>query len=124
MESPKKTIYPIEGEKIPVFPNQGKIPSYLKKRAITLEEEAKAKIIIKEQKSYPPGTRLLSDPERLETLNNLHKQKSWLQAAIMALPITMDTYRANAKKRELDAKMDEIEKAITVYSRSRVFVAV
>ena len=70
-ESPKK-IYSIEGEKVPTFPNQGKIPSYLKKRAITLEEEAKLKIKVKEEKTYPPGTRLLDESERLETLKNLN----------------------------------------------------
>ena len=58
-----------------MFPNQGKVPTYLKKRAITLEEEAKAKIKVKEVKSYPPGTRLLDETERVETLNNLTKQK-------------------------------------------------
>ena len=38
------------------FPSQGKVPTYLKKRAVTLAEEAKAKIKAKEAKTYPPGT--------------------------------------------------------------------
>ena len=41
----------------------------------------------------------------------------------MALPISMDTLRARTKKRELDAKLDEVEKAITVFEWKRVFVA-
>ena len=41
----------------------------------------------------------------------------------MSLPISMDTLRARNKKRELDAKLSEIEKAITVFNRTKFFVA-
>ena len=56
MESPKKAYEEIPPNLPETFPNQGKVPTYLKKRAITLAEEAKARLKVKEAKTFPPGT--------------------------------------------------------------------
>ena len=50
---------------------RGKVPGYLKKRAVTLQSEADARKHVKIVKQYPPGTRLLTEEERLSTLANL-----------------------------------------------------
>ena len=77
-----------------------------------------------EQKHYPPGTRRVSEAERRQTLENLHKKKAILMRQLDQVPVTMDTYRVRTMKRKIDSEMDEIEDAIRTFSRRDVFVQV
>ena len=72
----------------------GKVPSYIKK--YELEREIKNEEIKRQEEAakYPKGTKLLSDEERISTLNGLIK------------------------------KLEEIEKAIDMFSRKQVFVKI
>jgi hypothetical protein len=109
MESPKKTMKkdyirnnvmgvtqqfracpdkPVEN----LDPNFGKTPTYLKTRATTLAKEAEAKRMIKVAKTYPPGTRMLSEKERLTTLANLKNTVKEMEGTLNSLPISMDTF--------------------------------
>jgi len=59
----------------PKTPNYGKTPKYIQK----YKEEAKNKEEIKAEaraaKQRPPGTRVLEEQERIETLEKLHQNK-------------------------------------------------
>ena len=51
--------------------NQGKVPSYLNKYAKEREEKQRQKELEAENAKHPPGTRLMPEEERVETLNDL-----------------------------------------------------
>ena len=107
-----------------VAPNRGKVPKYLDQRKETLKKEALARVKKIEVKSYPPGTRLLDETERVTTLDNLTKKRNEIVKGLDSLPISMDTLRARTRKRKLDAELDELDAAIKVYQRTKVFVAI
>ena len=78
-------------------------------------EEEKAKM--------PPGTRLMPENERLETLNDLHDSKRELNTALEKLPVVSKTLQMERHKKDLEEKLMKIEKAIETFSRKTVYVA-
>ena len=102
--------------------NYGKIPDYIKKYEMERElqkEELKKR---KEEMTYPKGTKLLSEEERINTLNELLKTQKDLTTQLEKMPITTRTLAVKNKKEELIRKLDEIEKAIELFSKKKVFV--
>ena len=72
----------------------------------------------------PPGTRLLSEDERLETLNNLKASKTEVEKLISKMPLSMRTLALQQRKTELEKKVDELDKAIATFSRPKVYIAI
>ena len=102
----------------------GKVPSYIKKYELEREiknEEIKRK---EEASKYPKGTKLLSEEERLNTLNGLIKNKKEFTNQLEKMPITTRTNSIRIRKEELIKKLEEIEKAIDMFSRKQVFVKI
>ena len=91
-----------------------------------IEAQKKKKIdeLKKEQEKYPKGTRLLSEDERIFTLNKLLESKKEIENLVAKLPITMNSQSAKNKQDELYKKLDEIDNAIATFSRKKVFVKV
>ena len=102
----------------------GKVPTYIKK--YELEREIKNEEIkrIEEASKYPKGTKLLSEEERLNTLNGLIRNKKELTNQLEKMPITTRTNAVRIRKEELIKKLEEIEKAIDMFSRKQVFVKI
>ena len=102
----------------------GKVPSYIKK--YELEREIKNEEIKRQEEAakYPKGTKLLSDEERINTLNGLMKNKKELTNQLEKMPITTRTNSIRIRKEELIKKLEEIEKAIDMFSRKQVFVKI
>ena len=100
----------------------GKTPEYLEK--YKKEAEIKKELIrkYKEEQKYPKGTKLLTEEERLTTLNGLINTKKDIQNQIEKMPITTRTKAVQYKKEELEHKMDEIDRAIEMFSKKQVFV--
>lgn len=70
----------------------------------------------------PPGTRLMSEEERIRTLEELTNEKREIAAIIFSMPLSMKTEALKSKKRELETKLSEIERAITTFSRKVVYI--
>jgi len=102
----------------------GKIPSYIKK--YELEREKKNEEIKKREEAskYPKGTKLLTEEERLNTLNGLIRNKKELTNQLEKMPITTRTNSVRIKKEELIKKLEELEKAIDMFSRKQVFIKI
>ena len=102
----------------------GKVPSYIKK--YELEREIKSEEIKRKEEAakYPKGTKLLSEEERLNTLNGLIENKKELTNQLEKMPITTRTNSVRIRKEELIKKLEEIEKAIDMFSRKHVFVKI
>ena len=102
----------------------GKIPEYIKKYEVEREQEKKKKKRQKEAAKYPKGTKLLSEEERLNTLDGLIRNKKELTNQLERMPITTRTNSVKLKKEELIKKLEEIEKAIDMFSRKQVFIKI
>ena len=102
----------------------GKVPNYIKK--YELEREIKKEEIKRQEEAakYPKGTKLLSEEERLSTLNGLIENKKEITNQIEKMPITTKTNSIRIRKEELYKKLEEIEKAIDMFSRKQVFVKI
>ena len=108
----------------PFHKEYGKTPRYLQNMKIEAEKQKEIDLLKKQEEKYPKGTRLLSEEERVFTLNKLLESKKEIETLISKLPITMASQAARNKQEELYKKLDEIDNAITTFSRKQVFVKV
>ena len=118
---PTKTKF-IEEKNDAKHKDYGKVPEYIKK--YELEREIRKEEIKKQEAAakYPKGTKLLSEEERVETLNGLMNSKKELTNLLEKLPITTRTLAMQNKKDELIKKIEEVEKAIEMFSKKQVFI--
>lgn len=70
----------------------------------------------------PAGTRLMTEEERIKTLEELSRQRKDISDLIFSMPLTMKTEALKNKKREMESKLLDIERAITTFSRKVVYV--
>jgi len=103
---------------------RGKVPKYLKVRQEQWKKEEAIRIANMPDPSIPPGHTLMPREERLQTLANLQEKQTELIAQLNALPVRVDTLRVKTRKAELERKLAEIEDAIKIFSRPKVFVKV
>ena len=110
--------------KSPLHKDYGKVPKYLKEMKMKAEILKDLQNKKKEEQKYPKGTRLLSEEERLLTLNKLKESKKELENLIEKLPITLNSLSLRNKQQRLYKELDEIEQAIITFSRNQVFVKI
>ena len=108
----------------PYHKEYGKIPKYIENMKLENEKKLETEKLRKETAKYPKGTRLLSEEERLFTLEKLKQSRDDINKVIERLPITPDTQAFKNKKEELFKKLDEIENAIETFSKKKVFVKI
>ena len=100
----------------------GKVPDYIKKFEQEREHERQEKIRKQMEMKYPKGTRLLSEEERIKTLKSLKQAQLENSLLLEKMPITNRTFKLQQKKDELIRKLNEIDKAIEMFSKKQVFV--
>lgn len=64
----------------------------------------------------------MSEEERVKTLEEMEAQRKEIDEILKNMPLSMRTDALKNKKRELETKLDEIERAITTFSRKVVYV--
>ena len=102
----------------------GKVPSYIKKYELEREKKNEEIKRREEASKYPKGTKLLTEEERLNTLNGLIRNKKELTNQLEKMPITTRTNSVRIKKEELIKKLEELEKAIDMFSIKQVFIKI
>ena len=102
--------------------NFGKVPQYIKRFEQEREQERQEKIRKQMEMKYPKGTRLLSEEERIKTLKSLKQAQIENSLLLEKMPITNRTFKLQQKKDELIRKLNEIDKAIEMFSKKQVFV--
>lgn len=105
-------------------PNYGKVPHYLddyKEQRRVVEEEKTRK---EEQANCPSGMRLMPEEERVVTLDHLEKSKVEVFNNINKLPIASNTRAVQLRRQDLETKLEEIENAVKIFSRPKVYVAI
>lgn len=118
------TERPITTNKTIMHRDYGHVPKYLKEmkiKAKLMKDMEKKK---EEEKNYPKGTRLLSEDERIFTLQKLKENKKELENLVTKLPIACDSIGAKNRQNKLFKELDEIDKAIITFSKNKVFVKI
>ena len=100
----------------------GRVPNYLQNRKQKWAEEEEQRRIEAGDPNCPPGMRMMPEAERLETLQALKKSEAEGKRQLMQLPLRVETASQQKKKAELEGKMKEIEEAIVIFSREKVFI--
>ncbi|XP_042556904.1 enkurin domain-containing protein 1 isoform X1 [Dipodomys spectabilis] len=101
---------------------KGHVPQYLLERRDLWRREAEARQNNQPDPAMPPGHTRMPESQRLETLNNLLQSQSQLLRELVLLPAGADSLRAQSHRAELDRKLVQIEEAIKIFSRPKVFV--
>jgi DNA-directed RNA polymerase subunit H (RpoH/RPB5) len=78
---------------------------------------------MEEESKIPAGTRLMSEEERLSTLQDLQVTKKELTNMLERMPIANRTQAADRRKKELEEKLMRIERAIETFSKKVVYIA-
>lgn len=102
----------------------GKVPDYLVQRKMDEIEEQQRKEEEKEKAKIPPGTRLMSDSERLDTIRILNENKERIQDAINHLPLKVESRKMKIRQQDLLERMEECEGAIKTFSKKTVYIKI
>lgn len=101
----------------------GKVPEYLVRRKLErAAEEAKARELEERTRGCPPGMMVMPEAERLETLGALQDSYEEVKKQLGRMPLVIETRSQIRRQEALEAKLQEIEDAIKIFSRPKVFV--
>ncbi|XP_053727103.1 enkurin domain-containing protein 1 [Synchiropus splendidus] len=100
----------------------GKVPHYIKQRKKQWQKEEEERKKNALDPSAPPGHSLMAECDRVETLRSLKQAHSSLITELLSLPLGADTLSVQSRRTHLDSRLSEIEEAIKVFSRDKVFV--
>jgi len=100
----------------------GVIPPYLQSRVAQWKAEEKERIANLPDPTVPEGHTVMPRQEKEETLNVLVKSRDQLLTKLRDLPLRNDTLRLHNTRIHLENKIAEIEDAVKIFSRPRVFI--
>ncbi|XP_019848901.1 PREDICTED: enkurin domain-containing protein 1-like isoform X2 [Amphimedon queenslandica] len=103
---------------------KGTVPKYLLERKEEWRREEKERLASLPDPTVPPGHVVMSTSDRLKTLETLKQHQDELLKELQSLSLTADTLRINVKRNQLESRLIEIEDAIKIFSKRRVFVKV
>ena len=103
--------------------NYGKVPAYLNKYKDQREDAIRQQAVDEEMAKHPPGTRLMPEDERQETLRDLREAKATTTDQLERLPVVAHSAKMERHKKELEEKLQRLDKAIETFSKPTVYVA-
>eukprot|EP00118_Oscarella_pearsei_P027492 m.1260 g.1260 ORF g.1260 m.1260 type:complete len:326 (+) comp5982_c0_seq1:96-1073(+) len=101
---------------------RGSVPSYLLSRQRQWAKDEEERQANAPDPMCPPGHVLMPKSDQLKTLNMLDESKTAMLKQLQTLPVGSDSLRVRTRKTELESKLVEIDDAIKVFSRPKVFV--
>mmetsp|Transcript_38645 Transcript_38645/g.46788 ORF Transcript_38645/g.46788 Transcript_38645/m.46788 type:complete len:284 (+) Transcript_38645:263-1114(+) len=102
--------------------NFGAVPDYIKLRKAELANIEDQRRAAAEAEEVPPGMMLLTEEERLRMLGNLNTTKKQVETDLQKMPFNVETPSQIKYKTGLETKLKEVEDAIKVFSRKKVYV--
>jgi len=102
----------------------GRVPEYLEERKQQWEDEAAERRRRAPDPSCPPGMMVMPEEERVATLETLMKSKKECMSQLERMPFVIETPSMKRKQDALESKMKEIENAIGIFSKKKVYVAI
>ncbi|XP_030645329.1 enkurin domain-containing protein 1 [Chanos chanos] len=103
---------------------KGQVPQYLEERKEQWRKEAEERKRNTPDPSAPPGHTLMADKERRETLQSLKDTHKTLVSELLSLPVRADTLSVRTRRADLDRRLSELEEAIKILSRDKVYVKI
>lgn len=97
-------------DQTPNHKNYGKVPKYIAKYKEEAAELNRQREELREKKRLPPGMAKMDEAERVTTLEHLQSTKREMQTMLHQLPISMRSENLRQKKRELEQKLDDVER--------------
>lgn len=101
----------------------GKVPSYLTQRKTEMKLLKEREEAMKPDKDCPPGMTLMPNEERLATLETLQQSKEECISQLSKMPIAIETLSLKEKQHSLECKLKEIDNAINLFSKPKVFIS-
>ena len=87
-----------------------------------MAEEAAKRAQEEENRKAPKGMTLMPEGERLDTLRILKENLKTTKDQLARMPLLVETPSAINRKAQLERKMQEIEDAINIFSRKKVYI--
>ncbi|XP_029999161.1 enkurin domain-containing protein 1 isoform X2 [Sphaeramia orbicularis] len=103
---------------------KGQVPQYLEARKEQWRKEEEERRKKAPDPSLPAGHTLMPDTKRLETLQSLKDTHRTLVTELLSLPLKADNLSVRSRRTHLDCRLSEIEEAIKIFSRDKVYVKI
>ncbi|XP_064016698.1 enkurin domain-containing protein 1 isoform X2 [Pogoniulus pusillus] len=101
---------------------KGHVPQYLLQRRELWRRQREEQLRSLPDPDTPPGHSLVPEGQRLETLSNLEQSQEQLVKELLMLPVRADTLSLQKRRVELERKLSQLEEAIRIFSRPKVFI--
>lgn len=101
---------------------RGSVPKYLQERQQQWKVAEKERIASLPDPTIPEGHSLMPEDDRLKTFNMLKKSKHEMTKELQSLPFGKDTMRVKNRKDTLERKLQEVDAAMKIFSRPKVFI--
>ncbi|XP_067250402.1 enkurin domain-containing protein 1 isoform X1 [Chanodichthys erythropterus] len=111
-------------DKTPPSAVKGKVPEYLEQRKVQWKKEEEERRRNTPDPSVPAGHTQMSERKRQETLQSLKETHRSLVSELLSLPVKADTLSLRSRRAGLDQRLSEVEEAIKIFSRDKVYVKV
>uniref|UniRef100_A0A3Q2QGB2 Enkurin domain containing 1 n=1 Tax=Fundulus heteroclitus TaxID=8078 RepID=A0A3Q2QGB2_FUNHE len=103
---------------------KGQVPQYLEERKEHWRKEEEEKKRNAPDPTVPAGHTLMPESERQETLKSLKDTHRSLVTKLLSLPLKADSLSVRTRRAQLDCRLSEIEEAIKIFSRDKVYVKI
>lgn len=101
----------------------GRVPDYLEHRNAQKAEAEASRRRNAPDPSCPPGMTLMPEDERAETVRSLEMSREEVMRQLQKLPFVIETISIQKRHDALESKLKEIERALTIFNKPRVYVA-
>ncbi|XP_076005681.1 enkurin domain-containing protein 1 [Genypterus blacodes] len=101
---------------------KGQVPQYLSDRKEQWRKAEEERRRNAPDPTAPPGHTLMPERKRQETLESLKESHCSLVNELLSLPIRADLLSIRTRRTELDRRLSEIEEAIKIFSRNKVYI--
>jgi hypothetical protein len=102
----------------------GRVPEYLQQRKAQMQQEKEDALARKPDPNCPKGMKLMPNDERLQTLDVLKASREEAINQLARMPFILETPTAKRKHTELEMKLKEIEAALALFSKQKVYIAI
>ena len=101
----------------------GRVPDYLEDRKAKAMEEEEERKRNAPDPSCPKGMKLMPEEERLSTIEVLNASKEECIRQLGRLPFVVETATMKKRKEAIESKLNEIEKALELFMKPKVYIA-
>ena len=106
-----------------VHENFGRVPKYLRNRKEQAQREKEAEAARAPDPNCPKGMKLMPEEERVQTLEVLQNSREEAINQLAKMPFVLETPSAKRKHAELEMKLKEIEAALSLFNKQKVYIA-